>query len=101
MRGDRKAEAHIHTARVPLHRCIQERPNLCELHDLIKHAIVWEEGFIRAPTAPGLGIDFDEELARANPYLGTGLHLEMQEAPCDYLHGNNFLGGAPPPSAAQ
>ena len=64
--------------------------------ELIKHSIVWKDGYILAPTAPGLGIDFDEDLARANPYLGTGLHLEMQEAPCDYSHGNNFLGGAPP-----
>lgn len=64
--------------------------------ELIKHSIVWKDGYILAPTAPGLGIDFDEDLARANPYHGTGLHLEMQEAPCDYSHGNNFLGGAPP-----
>ena len=64
--------------------------------ELIKHSIVWKDGYVLAPTAPGLGIEFDEDLARANPYLGTGLHLEMQEAPCDYSHGNNFLGGAPP-----
>ena len=62
---------------------------------LIKNSIVWEDGFIKAPTAPGLGIDFDEDVARAHPYTGTGLHLEMQEAPCDYVNGNNFQGGAP------
>ncbi|MBS9717375.1 mandelate racemase/muconate lactonizing enzyme family protein [Pseudohalocynthiibacter aestuariivivens] len=62
---------------------------------LIKHSITWEDGFIIAPTAPGLGIEFDEGLARANPFTGTGLHLEMQEAPCDYKNGNVFLGGAP------
>ena len=45
---------------------------------------------------PGLGIVFDEDLARAHPYTDTGLHLEMQEAPCDYKGGNNFMGGAPP-----
>ena len=45
--------------------------------------------------APGLGIDFDEDLARAHPFTGTGLHLQMQEAPCDYRHGNRFEGGAP------
>jgi predicted HAD superfamily phosphohydrolase len=43
----------------------------------------------------GLGIDFDEDLARAHPFTGTGLHLQMQEAPCDYRHGNRFEGGAP------
>jgi len=62
---------------------------------LIKHSITWEDGFIIAPTAPGLGIEFDEALARAHPYTGKGLHLEMQEAACDYKHGNAFAGGAP------
>ena len=62
---------------------------------LIRNSIHWEEGFIHAPTAPGLGIDFDEDLARAHPYTGDQLHLEMREAPCDYVHGNNFQGGAP------
>lgn len=67
-------------------------------HDqLIKGSIRVEDGFIPAPTAPGLGIDVDEDLARAHPYIGTDLHLEMQEAPCDYVNGNNFEGGAPAP----
>ena len=30
------------------------------------------------------GIEFDEELAHENNYVGTSLHLEMQEDPCDY-----------------
>ena len=65
-------------------------------HDqLIKGSIRVEDGFITAPTAPGLGIDVDEDLARAHPYTGTGLHLQMQEAPCDYVNGNAFEGGAP------
>lgn len=64
--------------------------------ELIKHSILWEDGFILAPKGPGLGIEFDEDLARANPYLGTGLHLEMQDAPCDYVNENSFAGGAPP-----
>lgn len=62
---------------------------------LIKHSITWEDGFIHPPTAPGLGIDFDEDLARAHPYKGNNLHLEMQEAPCDYVKENRFEGGAP------
>jgi galactonate dehydratase len=62
---------------------------------LIKHSIKWENGYIIPPEAPGLGIEFDEDLARAHPYTGTGLHLEMQEAPCDYTNGNRFEGGAP------
>lgn len=63
--------------------------------DLIKNSINVERGFVAAPEAPGLGIDVDEDLARANPYSGDGLHLQMQEAPCDYVDGNNFAGGAP------
>jgi L-alanine-DL-glutamate epimerase-like enolase superfamily enzyme len=62
---------------------------------LIRHSITWEDGFILAPTAPGLGIEVDEDLARAHPFTGTGLHLEMQEAPCDYVEENDFQGGAP------
>jgi L-alanine-DL-glutamate epimerase-like enolase superfamily enzyme len=63
---------------------------------LIRHSIRWEDGFILPPTAPGLGIEFDEDLAREHPYTGDRLHLEMQEPPCDYRHGNAFTGGAPP-----
>jgi len=67
-----------------------------DFHDsLIKGAIRVEEGFVRLSDAPGLGIEIDEDLARANPYTGTGLHLEMQQEPCDYANGNHFEGGAP------
>jgi len=65
---------------------------------LIGDTIRWEDGYIEAPTAPGLGIEFNEALARAHPWQGTGLHLEMQEAPCNYSTENVFLGGAPPVS---
>ena len=65
-------------------------------HDqLIKSSIRVEDGFITPPTSAGLGIDVDEDLARAHPYTDNGLHLEMQEAPCDYVNGNSFAGGAP------
>lgn len=62
---------------------------------LIRHSITWEEGYIRLPEAPGLGIEFDEELARAHAWQGEGLHLEMQEAPVSYSSENLFEGGAP------
>ncbi len=62
---------------------------------LIGHTIAWEAGYITPPTAPGLGISFDEDLARAHPWDGAGLHLEMQQAPCDYSSENVFGGGAP------
>ena len=60
---------------------------------LIRNTIKWEDGYILPPEGPGLGIEFDEDLARAHPFTGTGLHLQMQEAPCDYRHGNRFEGG--------
>jgi galactonate dehydratase len=62
---------------------------------LIKHTVQWKDGYIIPSEAPGLGIDFDEELALAHPFTGGGLHLQMQEAPCDYAQGNRFAGGAP------
>jgi L-alanine-DL-glutamate epimerase-like enolase superfamily enzyme len=68
-----------------------------EFHrQLIGDTIRWEGGYIDPPTAPGLGIEFNEALARAHPWQGAGLHLEMQEAPCNYSTENVFLGGAPP-----
>jgi galactonate dehydratase len=68
-----------------------------EFHDrLIKGSIRVEQGFVTPPEAPGLGIEVDEDFARAHPYTGEGLHLQMQEAPCDYVNGNSFAGGAPP-----
>lgn len=63
--------------------------------DLIKGSIKVENGYVPAPTGPGLGIDVNEDLARAHPYTGGNLHLEMRDAPCDYQNGNAFQGGAP------
>jgi L-alanine-DL-glutamate epimerase-like enolase superfamily enzyme len=65
-------------------------------HDaLIRGKLRVEEGFITPPDTPGLGIEVDEALARAHPFTGDGLHLQMQEEPCDYVNGNSFQGGAP------
>ena len=49
-----------------------------------------------APQGAGLGIEVDEDFARANPFDGVGLHLQMQDDPCEYQSQNSFLGGAPP-----
>ena len=68
-------------------------------HDeLIKSSIQVDDGYITAPKGPGLGIEVNEDLARQNPFDGEGLHLMMQDEPCDYKNGNFFLGGAPPKS---
>ena len=65
-------------------------------HDaLIKGTLRVDRGHIPAPTEPGLGIDIDEDLARAHPYTGTGLHLEMSTEPPRYDAPHLFEGGAP------
>jgi len=63
--------------------------------ELIGGAIQVENGFIAAPEGPGLGVEFNEDLARANSSTRSGLHLEMQDAPCDWQNGNVFAGGSP------
>ncbi len=67
-----------------------------DFHDaLITSSITVENGFVTPPTAPGLGIEVNEALARQHKFDGNGLHLQMQDAPCDYVNGNAFAGGAP------
>jgi galactonate dehydratase len=63
--------------------------------DLIKNRLHIENGYVNVPTTAGLGIDFDEDLARAHPLTDTGLHLQMQETPISYHSVNTFEGGAP------
>ena len=36
--------------------------------DILQSPIQWEDGFIIPPTAPGLGVELDEEVARAHAY---------------------------------
>lgn len=49
--------------------------------EVVKRPIDWHDGFIIPPTAPGLGIELDEQVAAAHPYTGTRLHLEMTGHP--------------------
>jgi L-alanine-DL-glutamate epimerase-like enolase superfamily enzyme len=46
-------------------------------HGEIVEGIRWEEGYVIPSDEPGLGIAFDEDLARAHPYEGDALHLGM------------------------
>ena len=49
---------------------------------LLKTPIVWEDGHVVVPTAPGLGVEIDEGVALAHPYPADGrLHLEMAADP--------------------
>ena len=48
--------------------------------ELLKTPMQWENGWVIPPTAPGLGVELDEEVARAHPFDGDVLHLEMEQA---------------------
>jgi galactonate dehydratase len=49
--------------------------------ELLKKPIVWEDGDVIPPTAPGLGVELNEAVALAHPYSGDALHLEMIDHP--------------------
>ncbi len=38
--------------------------------EILKEPIIWQEGRIIPPTAPGIGVELDEEVAEAHPYDG-------------------------------
>lgn len=61
--------------------------------ELLKVPIQWENGYVIPSTEPGLGVELDEEVARAHPYTGTALHLEMQDTHHNYDRENKFSGG--------
>ncbi len=49
--------------------------------DLLTTPICWEEGVVIPSTEPGLGVELDEEVARAHPYEGDELHLVASPDP--------------------
>jgi len=49
--------------------------------EILKSPIRFEEGHVIPSTAPGLGVELNEDVARANPYTGDMLHLEMTQHP--------------------
>ncbi len=49
--------------------------------DILKKPIQWQDGFVIVPDAPGLGVELDEDVARAHPYTGDALHLVPRFAP--------------------
>ena len=45
---------------------------------ILKTPIRWEDGYVIPPSTPGLGVELNEAVALANPYVGEDkLHLEM------------------------
>ncbi len=50
---------------------------------LLKTPIRWEDGYVIPPEAPGLGVELDEDFARAHPYTGRALHLAPKFGPAE------------------
>jgi len=49
--------------------------------DILKKPMLWQDGYVIPPSAPGLGVELDEDVANAHPYDGTDLHLEVMDRP--------------------
>ena len=47
----------------------------------LKTDITWEDGYVIPSSAPGLGVELDDNAIAANPYTGDQLHLTLEEAP--------------------
>lgn len=58
---------------------------LTEFHaQVLQQPLQWEEGYLIAPTEPGLGIELNEDVIRQHPYESGGrLHLEMCQVALD------------------
>ena len=48
---------------------------------ILKTPMRWEEGYVIPPEAPGIGVELDEDVARAHPYSDDHLHLEPATVP--------------------
>ena len=49
--------------------------------EILKTPMQWEEGYVIPPSAPGIGVELDEEVAARHPYEGQDLHLDMHDQP--------------------
>jgi len=49
--------------------------------EILKSPMQWEDGYVIPPTEAGIGVELNVELALANPYTGSTLHLNMAENP--------------------
>ncbi len=50
---------------------------------LLRTPLRWEDGHVLPPDAPGLGVELDEQVARAHAYDGDELHLAPVYGPVD------------------
>jgi 2-dehydro-3-deoxyphosphogalactonate aldolase len=81
--GPVEGAANIHfSASLPNFLILESIETWSGFHtQILKKPIRWEEGYVIPPTEPGLGIELNEEVARAHPYTGDRLHLEMNSQP--------------------
>ena len=50
--------------------------------DILSRSLLWDAGYLSAPTEPGLGIELNHETVAAHPAADGGrLHLEMTQIP--------------------
>ncbi|MFM9977101.1 MAG: mandelate racemase/muconate lactonizing enzyme family protein [Sphingomonadaceae bacterium] len=49
--------------------------------DILQRPIRFEDGYVIPSEEPGLGVELNEDVARAHPYTGTMLHLDMAQLP--------------------
>jgi L-alanine-DL-glutamate epimerase-like enolase superfamily enzyme len=49
--------------------------------ELLDAPVQWQGGYVIPSTEPGLGVSLNEAVARANPWQGGPLHLEMGSEP--------------------
>ena len=52
--------------------------------EILKSPMRWEDGYVIPPDAPGIGVELDEDVARAHPFTGENLHLESEPGPLDF-----------------
>lgn len=60
---------------------------------LLRKPLQIEDGYLVLSQQPGLGVELDEDVARAHPYHGEKLHLEMGQEPFDPHKHRYFPGG--------
>lgn len=60
--------------------------------EILETPMTWEDGWVIPPTAPGIGVELDEDVALANPFDGDVLHLGMEYRPIYFSDplGNDF-----------
>ena len=49
--------------------------------EILKTPVQWQDGYVIPSSEPGLGVEINEVVAKANPYTGTMLHLDMTQHP--------------------